>query len=90
MKIERVQRWVMSSLLLLVGCMLSLGMVLAALLVIEDNRTGSKIGLLILSSVVASITITGVRLLNQRTPLTPWLVLGLAPVVVGSILLHAS
>ncbi len=89
MKIERVQRYVMSSLLLLVGSMLSLGMVLAALLVIERSRTGAQIGMLVMATVVAAITIAGVRLLNARSPLTPWLVFALVPAVVGGLVLHA-
>jgi hypothetical protein len=89
MKIERVQRWVMSSLLLLVGCMLALGMVLGSLLVIERARTGAQVGLLVMATVVAAITICGVRLLNQRSLITPWLVLALTPLVVGVSVLQA-
>jgi hypothetical protein len=88
-KIERVQRYVMSSLLLLVGSMLSLGMVLASLLVIERDRTGAQVGMLVMSTVVAAITIAGVRLLNARNPLTLWLVFALVPAVVGGLVLHA-
>lgn len=88
MKIERVQRWVMSSLLLLVGSMLSLGMVLASLFVIERSRGGAQVGLLIMSSVVTVITILGVRALNQLSLVTPWLVFGLTPVLLGSYVLN--
>jgi hypothetical protein len=82
-KIERVQRWVMSSLLLLVGSMLALGMVLGSLLVIERARTGAQIGLLVMATVVSALTICGVRLLNERSLITPWLVFAAAPLVVG-------
>lgn len=88
MKIERVQRWVMSSLLLLVGSMLSFGMVLATLLVIARSRTGAQVALLVMSSIVAAITICGVRLLNRRSLVTPWLVLAASPLVVGLVFLH--
>jgi len=88
-KIERVQRYVMSSLLVLVGSMLSLGMVLASLLVIERSRGGAQIGMLVMATVVAAITIAGVRLLNERNPLTPWLLFALIPAIVGGLVLHA-
>jgi hypothetical protein len=88
-KIERVQRYVMSSLLILVGSMLSLGMVLAALLVIERSRGGAQIGMLVMATVVAAITIAGVRLLNQLNPITLWLLLALTPAIVGGLVLHA-
>ena len=89
MKIERVQRYVMSSLLVLVGGMLSVGMVLAALLVIERSRTGAQVGMLIMATVVAAITIAGVRLLNARSVVTPWLVFALLPALVGGLILQA-
>jgi hypothetical protein len=82
-QIERVQRWVMSSLRLLVGSMLALGMVLGALLVIERERTGAQVGLIVLATVVSAITVGAVRLVNERSLVTPWLVCALAPLAVG-------
>jgi hypothetical protein len=86
-QIERVQRWVGSSLLLLVGSMLSLGMVLASLFVIEETRGGAQVGLVVMATVVAILTLLGIRLLNQLSLVTPWLLLGLLPAIIGGSLL---
>jgi hypothetical protein len=82
MEVERVQRWVMSTLLLTVCTLFATGM---AILSGTVDRPGAKPGLLILSGIVGLMAMAGVRALNLKRILTPWLLLGLLPAaIVGS------
>jgi hypothetical protein len=81
-QVERVQRWVASALVLTVCTLFATGM---AVLSGTVDRAGARPGLLGLSCVVGLLAMTGVRLINQKSLLTPWLLLGFLPaVVVGS------
>ena len=82
MQVERVQRWVASALVLTVATLFATGM---AILSGTVDRAGARPGLLTISSVVGLMAMCGVRVINSRRVLTPWLLLGLLPaVVVGS------
>ncbi|MGH3333689.1 MAG: hypothetical protein ACRDPJ_20520 [Nocardioidaceae bacterium] len=77
MDVVRVQRWVMSALLLTTMALFASGLALMSLYV--ENRGGSRVGLMVIAGVVGVGAMVGVRLLNQKSWLTPWLTLGLAP-----------
>lgn len=77
MDIVRVQRWVMSSLLIATMFLFAAG--LALLGVTVENRGGSRIGLMVLSAIVGIGAVVGMRLINDKRWLTPWLLLGLVP-----------
>ncbi len=82
MEVERVQRWVASALVLTVATLFATGM---AILSGTVDRAGARPGLLIISGVVGLMAMAGVRAINVKRILTPWLLLGLLPaVVVGS------
>ena len=82
MEVERVQRWVASALVLTVATLFATGM---AILSGTVDRAGARPGLLAISCVVGLMAMAGVRVINGKGVLTPWLVLGLLPaVVVGS------
>lgn len=82
MQVERVQRWVMSALLLTVSTLFATGM---AILSGTVDRAGARPGLLIISGLVGLMAMAGMRAINLKSLLTPWLLLGLLPaVVVGS------
>ena len=82
MEVERVQRWVMSALLLTVCALLATGL---AILSGTVDRAGARPGLLAISCVVGLMAMAGMRAINLKSILTPWLLLGLLPaVVVGS------
>lgn len=82
MEVERVQRWVASALVLTVATLFATGM---AILSGTVDRAGARPGLLGISCVVGLMAMTGVRVINGKRLLTPWLLLGLLPaVVVGS------
>jgi heme/copper-type cytochrome/quinol oxidase subunit 3 len=81
-QVERVQRWVMSTLLLTVCAVFATGM---AILSGTVDRSGAQPGLLIISGVVGLMAMAGMRAINLKRILTPWLILGLLPaVIVGS------
>ena len=82
MQVERVQRWVASALVLTVATLFATGM---AILSGTVDRAGARPGLLTISCVVGLMAMAGVRAINQKRIVTPWLLLGLLPaVVVGS------
>jgi hypothetical protein len=81
-EVERVQRWVASALVLTVATLFATGM---AILSGTVDRAGARPGLLIISGVVGLMAMAGVRAINVKSILTPWLLLGLLPMaVVGS------
>lgn len=82
MEVERVQRWVASALVLTVATLFATGL---AILSGTVDRAGARPGLLAISCVVGLMAMAGVRVINGRPVLTPWLVLAFLPaVVVGS------
>lgn len=83
MSITTVQRWVLSSLALITIEHLAGAIVLAAV-VTAESRPGTRIGLLVVATGFALVGIAAARLIHQRTPLTPWLVLALVPGAVGA------
>jgi hypothetical protein len=81
-QVERVQRWVASALVLTVATLFATGM---AILSGTVDRAGAQPGLLMISGVVGLMAMAGVRAINLKRILTPWLLLGLLPAVaVGS------
>jgi hypothetical protein len=81
-EVERVQRWVASALVLTVATLFATGL---AILSGTVDRAGARPGLLAISCVVGLMAMAGVRVINGRPVLTPWLVLAFLPaVVVGS------
>ncbi len=83
MEVERVQRWVMSALLLTVAFIFAGGM---ALLSATSVHAGARPGLLTISVIVGLVGIAGVRVINARPLFTPWLVLGALPALLGWVL----
>ena len=72
----------MSTLLLTVCTLFATGMAILSGIV---DRAGARPGLLIISGVVGLMAMAGMRAINLKRILTPWLLLGLLPaVVVGS------
>jgi hypothetical protein len=80
MEIERVQRWVMSALLVTVAFIFAGGL---ALLSSTSVQAGARPGLLSMSLVVGVIGILGVRVIHAKPLLTPWLLAGTLPMLLG-------
>ncbi|MEU4197165.1 hypothetical protein AB0E69_35055 [Kribbella sp. NPDC026611] len=81
MKIETVQRWVASVILIHVGSVPAVALAVYSLGAADTDR-GRGIGLWLMSAVIGLLTIAGVRLIFQRTPFSPWLLLGLLPTTI--------
>jgi membrane associated rhomboid family serine protease len=77
-----VQRWVMSMLAATTVFHLSVGLVIAAAVV--DARTG-QVGLLVIAGVCGVLGLVGAFLIHGRSPVTPWVLLGVVPAVVGAL-----
>lgn len=58
------------------------GLVLAAYFM-DDSRTGSRIGLIVIAGVVGVLAVAIGRLIHQKQPVSSWLLLGLVPSVIG-------
>jgi hypothetical protein len=81
MKIETVQRWVASVILFHVGSVPTVSLAVYSI-GFSRHEHGRGIGLWLMSGVIGLLTIGGMRLIHQRTPLSPWLIVGILPTVV--------
>jgi hypothetical protein len=81
MSLSTVQKWVMSTLVAVTILHFAAGLTVAA---VFADRPDARVGLLTISAVMGMLAIVAARLIHQRSPLTPWLLLGLAPAAVGS------
>ena len=64
---------------------LSAGLVIAAMF-IDDSHRDAQIGLIVLASAFGVLSIAAAFAIHKRPLLSPWLVLGLLPGVVGAFL----
>lgn len=80
MEVERVQKWVMSALLLVTSLIFAGGLCFLAGSV---DRAGARPGLLIIAGVVGLLALVGVRIINAKPIASPWLLLGLLPSLLG-------
>lgn len=82
MSVGSVQRWVMSALAVTTIMHFSAGLVLAGIF-LDTTRAGAQIGLIVIAAVVGVLGVAAGFAIHQRSPLTPWLLAGLAPAAVG-------
>lgn len=82
MHLEPVQKWVLSVLAAVTIAHLAVGLVIAALYV-DQSRTDAVVGLNIIAAAFGVIAVAVFQAIHQRPMLTPWLLLGLVPGVVG-------
>jgi hypothetical protein len=80
--LTRVQRWVMSALAVTTIAHFAGGLVLAALF-LDDPRPGARVGLCLLAGVSGVMGVAAALAIHRRTVLSPWLLLGLTPALVG-------
>jgi uncharacterized membrane protein len=81
-RLARVQRWVVSVLLMTTIIHLSVGLVIAAV-VIDDSHRDAQIGLSVLASAFGVLSIAAAFAIHKRPLISPWLALGLLPGIVG-------
>ena len=82
MHLEPVQKWVLSVLAATTIVHLAGGLVIAAMYV-DDTRTDAQVGLNILAGAFGVIAVAVFRAIHQKKMLSPWLLLGVIPTVVG-------
>lgn len=81
-RLERVQRTVMSVLVGTTIFHLSIGLVIAAL-VIDESEQVARIGLCVLGGAFGVVAIAAAFAIHRRSMASPWLALGLLPTVAG-------
>ena len=84
--LTRVQRWVMSVLAVTTVGHLAGALVLAAV-ALDDPRPGARVGLCLIAGGFGLIAVVLARVIHGKKWLSPWLVLGLLPTVVGLLLI---
>lgn len=82
-RLTRVQQWVMSSLVVTTLLHLIVGLLIAAGEI--DDYMPAKVGLSVISAIFGLIAAGVALAIHQRSPLSPWLVLGLVPTAIGCI-----
>jgi hypothetical protein len=85
MSLSQVQRWVLSTLAVITIEHLAAGLVIAALFMPAD-RLDSTIALLVIAGLFGMVAVATALLIHRRRPLSPWLLLGTLPAVVGAYL----
>lgn len=80
--LTQVQRWVMSTLAVFTIAHLAAGLVVAALEVPDSART-AQVGLSVIAGAFGVLAVVAGRAIHRRSPLSPWLLLGLLPTAVG-------
>jgi hypothetical protein len=81
-RLERVQRTVMSALVGTTIFHLSIGLVVAAVL-IDDSERVAQVGLCVLGGAFGVVAVAAAFAIHRRSMVSPWLALGLVPTVVG-------
>lgn len=84
--LERVKRWVMSVLVVTTIAHLAVGLVIAAVMM-DDPQPGARVGLCVIAGAFGVIGVALARVIHGRSPLTPWLVVGVLPTAIGLWLL---
>ena len=84
MSIGTVQKWVLSSLAALTIMHLAIGLVVAAAF---SERLDAQVGLLLIAAAFGVIAIIAALLIHQHRLLSPWLLIGLIPSVVGALVI---
>lgn len=80
MEVVRVQRWVASALVMTVAFLFAGGVAIGSG---TSEQPGARPVLLVLSVFVGLVAMVGVRVINAKPFLTPWLVLGALPALFG-------
>ena len=83
--LEPVQKWVLSVLAATTIAHLAGGLVIAAMY-IDDDDVSARIGLNILAGAFGVLAVLSFRAIQEKKLVSPWLLLGAIPLVVGLFL----
>ena len=81
--LSNVQRWVMSVLAVTTILHLSAGLAIAAVFM-DDAKVDARIGLNVIAGIIGVLAVAAFRLIHQKTLLSPWLLVGVVPGLVGA------
>jgi hypothetical protein len=81
MSLSGVQRWVLSTLAATTIMHLAVGLVVAAAF---SDGLDEKIGLLLIATAFGVIAMVAALLIHEKRPVSPWLLVGLVPSLVGA------
>jgi hypothetical protein len=81
-RLTRVQQWVMSVLAVTTIVHLCVGLVVAALFLDESDPV-PRVGLSVIAGAFGVMAVAIAFAIHRRSPLTPWLLVGTLPGVVG-------
>ena len=80
MHVQRVQRWIISALVLTTALHFVAGLLLLA---VTLDKADAFWVLTIIATIVSALSIVGVRVLNKQSPLTAWLLFAALPFAVA-------
>ena len=83
MSLTQVQRWVMSTLAFVTVAHLAGGIAVAAIFT-DARYVGARIGLNVMAAVTGVLAVVLARAIHAKPPLSPWLLVGLLPGLVGA------
>lgn len=87
--LTRVQRWVLSALVVVTILHLAVGLDVAAYF-IDERAVVSRVGLCLIAGAFGVVAAAAGRLIHQKPLASWWLTLGLVPGVVGVVLVLAA
>ena len=85
LSIERVQRWVISILILAVAAFPIGALVASADSMLADGRRTDGIILLVVMAAIGVVALGAIRLVHRRSATSPWVVLGAVPAVIAAL-----
>jgi 4-hydroxybenzoate polyprenyltransferase len=86
--LTRVQQWVMSVLVVTTIFHLVVGLILAGIF-IDESRPEARIGLIVIAGIFGMGAVAAGFAIHRKNPVTPWLLLGTVPSVIGTFIAFA-
>lgn len=87
MNITKVQQWILSGMLAILGLGLSASLSYSALLMMDRDKADNAYGLWVMGVLVGVLVMGGAQLLHERSPISWWLLLGIVPGAIGAYFL---
>ena len=92
MHIQKVQQWIIVSLVFTVGMIPAATLAGLATVVNGDGETGKAVGCLVMSAIIGMLTVAGCILIHARRlnePIVGTVLIGVIPAVIGAVLAFA-
>lgn len=80
--LTRVQQWVLSTVTVTTILHFSAGLVIAAMY-LDERGTTAQVGLNVIASIFGVLAVAAGLAIHRRSLLTPWLLLGVPPGIIG-------